>query len=275
MSGFAPRKRFSQNFLTDPGTADKIVGALEIMAGDVVIEIGPGKGMLTERLVASRAARIIAVDVDERAIDHCRTLPWAADPRVEFVHADFLSLDLAALFGPTPRSACKVIGNIPYAITSDILFRLFEVRKVVGRAVIMMQREVARRLVADLGTKEYGILTVATSLAGAARLLFHVKPGSFFPRPDVTSSVVRFDLDDSDRFGVAMEEFMPFVRALFSQRRKVLVNALEHFCQQHLGTSARSRAGSTGPIDIEKRRAEELRVEDMVVLYTELMKVPA
>lgn len=275
MSGFAPRKRFSQNFLTDPGTADKIVAALEIVPGDVVIEIGPGKGMLTERLVASSAARIIAVDVDERAIEHCRTLPWASDPRVEFVCADFLTLDLAALFSPSTRTACKVIGNIPYSITSDILFRLFEIRKVAGRAVIMMQREVARRLVADLGTKEYGILTVATTLAGAARLLFHVKPGSFFPRPDVTSSVVRFDLDDSDRFGVAMDEFMPFVRALFSQRRKVLVNALEHFCQQHLGISARSRVGSTGPIDIEKRRAEELRVEDMVVLYSELMKVPA
>jgi len=273
MSGFAPSKRFSQNFLTDPGTADKIVAALEIKPGDVVVEIGPGKGMLTQRLVASAAARIVAVDLDQRAIDHCRTLPWAGNPRVDFVQADFLALDLSGVFGATDRASCKVIGNIPYAITSDILFRLFEVRKVVGRAVIMMQREVARRLVAERGTKEYGILTVATTLAGSARLMYHVKPGSFFPRPDVTSSVVRFDLDETDRFGVSMADLMPFVRATFSQRRKVLVNSLDHYCTQHLGRSARSCIPFTAAIDIEKRRAEELTVQEMVALFTGLQQV--
>jgi len=272
MSGFAPSKRFSQNFLTDPGTADKIVAALDIVAGDVVVEIGPGKGMLTERLLASPAARVIAVDLDQRAIEHCRTLAWAASPRVEFVHADFLSIDLTNVFGDVDRTSCKVIGNIPYSITSDILFRLFDLRTVVSRAVIMMQREVARRLVSDKGTKEYGILSMATRLAGDARLLFHVKPGSFFPRPDVTSSVVRFDLDAGDRFGVKMSEVMPFIRAAFSQRRKVLVNALDHYCLQHVGRSARQCTQQTASVDIEKRRAEELTVEEAVGLYKALTR---
>lgn len=278
MSGFAPQRRFSQNFLTDPSTADKIVAALDIQPGDVVMEIGPGKGMLTQRLAASAAAKIVAVDLDPRAIEHCQRQDWASPSRVEFIQADALTVDLASIFVGTEPSARKVIGNIPYSITSDILFWLFQHRARIGRAVIMMQREVARRCVADKGTKDYGILRMATQLASQASLLFHVKPGSFFPRPDVTSSVVRFMMHPADPYEVPMEEIMPFIRAAFSQRRKVLVNALESYCAQTLGTSARElvrKHRGQLRLNIETVRAEECTVEQLIGLYTDLRGVLA
>lgn len=267
---FAPKKRFSQNFLTDPGTADKIVAALGIVAGDRVLEIGPGTGVLTQRLAASAAAGVIAVDVDPRAVQHIRQAPFAKQGRVDVRELDVMKVDVAAMMAGAGRDHAKVIGNIPYGITSDILFWMFGARAHIARGVIMMQREVAKRCTAAPGTKEHGILSIATWYASKATLLFTVKPGSFFPAPEVTSAVVRFDLRDADPLPIDMETYMAFVRAAFSQRRKVIANGIETYCRQRWKKGARELARPGMSIDPLKRRAEELSAEDLYELWAQL-----
>ena len=257
--GFAPQRRFSQNFLTDVATARSIVQALNLESGDVVLEIGPGKGALTTHLVDSTAARITGVELDERAVDYLRQQPWVRSGRVGIIHSDALQLAVHDIFLGIERDHVCVIGNIPYAITSPLLFWLFDQRKDVSRAVIMMQREVARRCVAGVGTKDDGILSVATWLHGQAKLMFHVKPGSFFPRPDVTSSVVRFDLTKDSAQNLPVDAFMDFVRSAFSQRRKVMTNALAGWASRcRVDLRARSQAAG---IDLARTRAEQCRPE--------------
>lgn len=271
MSTFAPKKRFSQNFLTDPGTASRIVAAVEAVEGDHVIEIGPGTGVLTQRLLGGPLSRLVAVDIDQRAIDHVVAQPWAKNDRFRALHSDILKVDPATVWPGVSGHRVKVIGNIPYAITSDILFWLFDHRRTISRAVIMMQREVARRCVGQPGTKEYGILAVATAFAARAKVLFHVQPGSFFPRPDVTSSVVLFEFREADPFDVDMATYMNFVRAAFSQRRKVLANSLAEWCGRTLGVSIRDLAREGGPFDLARTRAEELSPEELYRCWKHLV----
>lgn len=263
MSGFAPKKQFSQNFLTDPKTADKIVAALEAESGDCVVEIGPGAGMLTQRLVRT-GAHIHAVEIDARAAAHIAAEPWSKSPLLEVHLTDILNLKVEQICGE--GECAKVIGNIPYAITSDILFWLFEQRRTVKRAVIMMQREVAQRLVAQPRSKEYGVLSVATWFASEPKILFHVKPGSFFPKPSVTSSVVLFQFRTADPIAITMSEFMGFVRAAFSQRRKVLSNSLKSYISMQ---SLPEGAGQTS-INLGTTRAEELSPLELFDVYQSL-----
>jgi 16S rRNA (adenine1518-N6/adenine1519-N6)-dimethyltransferase len=256
MKSFAPSRRFSQNFLTDPRTAQRIVDALDIQAGDVVVEIGPGKGVLTERLLRTSARSVVAVDLDARAIAHIRAQDWAATERLRLIQDDILNINLHSFMHEGSR--LLVLGNIPYAITTPILFWLFESRAVITRFVLMMQREVAQRCVAGPRSKEYGILAVASWYAAQARLLFSVAPGAFFPRPSITSAVVRFDVRQSDPVSTPFAQFMDFVRASFSQRRKVLLNALASWSQRVLGQSIRDIGKTTHSYDLGRLRAEEL-----------------
>ncbi|MDZ4746320.1 MAG: 16S rRNA (adenine(1518)-N(6)/adenine(1519)-N(6))-dimethyltransferase RsmA [bacterium] len=263
MSGFAPKKGLSQNFLTDPKTADKIVKSLEATAGDAILEIGPGTGVLTQRLIKT-GANIVGVDVDQRAIDHVKAQAWASSPLLTLTQADVLTLQLRNVFPRRDITAVgrKVIGNIPYSITSDILFWLFEQRKDIERAVIMMQREVAQRLVAEPRSKEYGVLSIASWFASETKILFHVKPGSFFPKPAVTSSVVLFRFRREDPIDATMGDFMAFVRASFSQRRKVLSNSLRTYLQG----DNRATALVEG-VDLGRTRAEELTPMQLFDVY--------
>ncbi len=254
-SGFAPQKRFSQNFLTDVSTARAIAEALQIGAGDHVVEIGPGKGALTVHLCESLADRIVGVELDDRAVQFLSQQSWVRSGRVQIVRGDALALRVRDLLPSTDRQHRCVIGNIPYAITSPLLFWLFSQAHEVSRGVVMMQREVARRCVAGVGSKDYGILSVATWLHARARLMFHVKPGSFFPRPDVTSSVVRFELLAEPPMHLPVEDFMEFVRAAFSQRRKVMTNALADWARRH-NLDLKS-ASVIGAVDLARTRAEE------------------
>jgi 16S rRNA (adenine1518-N6/adenine1519-N6)-dimethyltransferase len=265
MSGFAPRKQFSQNFLTDPRTADKIVQALESGDGDVVLEIGPGTGVLTQRLLRTPAASILAVDLDPRAIEHLRQQPWAKDKRLVVREGDALKIDPTVEWPDVTREHRAMIGNIPYSITSDLLFWALEHHRSTSRVVMMMQREVARRCVAQPRTKEYGVLRVATWLYSEAKILFHVQPGSFFPRPDVTSSVVRFTLRENPAANVDPVAFMAFVRAAFSMRRKVMSNALQDW-RRRMNIDVRT-CGDVGGHDLTKTRAEELSPEQLADLY--------
>jgi 16S rRNA (adenine1518-N6/adenine1519-N6)-dimethyltransferase len=248
-----PKKSLGQNFLRDPNTVRKIVDALEAPAGAAVVEIGPGTGAMTGEL-AARYPEMTAIEVDARAVDHLRE----SLPDVDVRHEDVLEVDWARL-AQEKGGPLWVIGNLPYYITSPILFGLLDAGDVIHRAVLMMQKEVAQRLVAVPRTKAYGILSVQTQLWSTPRLLFGVGRNVFFPRPDVDSAIVRLDFDraapDVDR-----EHLRLVIRTAFNQRRKTLRNALRGI--------APAGAGLDG--DVAGRRAEELAPEEFVELAQQL-----
>ena len=186
---YFPKKSLGQHFLHDGNIARNIVAQLDPRPEDHVLEVGPGPGVLT-RLLAASGCHLVAADVDARAVEELRAIFPAGDfPRVELLHADILSLDPMTLL-PPGAAKLRVIGNLPYNITSQILFRLFDFHDAVSDAVVMMQREVAERILAPEGNKEYGILSVVTQTHAAVRRCFHVSPNVFTPKPKVWSTVL-------------------------------------------------------------------------------------
>lgn len=270
----APKKSLGQNFLTNRNVAHKIIAALDAQQGDAVLEIGPGEGALTNELASLPLASLLAVEFDIRSVQLLAAqFSAATHPHVSLHHGDIRSFALqpyAVQQWEQHERKLKVIGNIPYNITSDILFWLYEATPLLDRAIIMMQKEVAQRLVAAPRTKDYGILTVATSFCATARMLFDVAPGSFFPRPSVTSSVV--ELRFPSRTGVPPAVYTsvkPLINAAFSQRRKVLSNALKTYITSRTATpytTILERAESQG-IPYFRKRAEELLPKDFLVLW--------
>jgi 16S rRNA (adenine1518-N6/adenine1519-N6)-dimethyltransferase len=259
--GLRLKRSLGQHFLWDENIARKIAGVIAPQPDDVLLEIGPGQGALT-RYLAGQVRHLIAVELDDRVVGGLRERFGAAG--VEVVHGDILATDLEALAARFGRRL-RVAGNIPYNITSPILFHVLDHRAVVSDLTIMMQREVARRLVAEPGGKEYGIPAVFSRLFADIELLFDVSPQSFVPVPAVTSSVIRMTMLPHPRFATADEGFFrAMVRAVFGHRRKTLRNTLKTF----LGTPG-IPAGL--PVDAG-RRPEELTVGELVelsnVLYT-------
>lgn len=221
-----PKKSLGQNFLRDQNIARKIVAAIEPQKSDVLVEIGPGEGALTRYLDGS-VGTLVVVEIDNRVVEVMRG--EYAGSGMEIVHGDFLDTDLCAMAGRF-NSPLRIVGNIPYNITSPILFHVLDRRQCVIDLTIMMQREVARRLVARPGTKEYGILAVFCQLFSEVQLLFDVSPNAFYPKPDVTSSVVCLRMLPVPRYPVHDEKFFrAMVRSVFGKRRKTLRNSLKYF----------------------------------------------
>jgi 16S rRNA (adenine1518-N6/adenine1519-N6)-dimethyltransferase len=221
-----PKRTLGQNFLRDDNIARKIVAAVQPQHTDTVIEIGPGEGALTAFL-AGRVRTMILVELDSRAVEILRKR--FDDVSVTIIHGDFLEYDLDEASRRT-GDRVRIVGNIPYNITSPILFHILGNRKAVKDATLMMQKEVARRLVARPGSKEYGIPSVFCKCFARVEKLFDVSPNVFFPRPEVFSSVVRiaplvlplYPLKDEDFFRA-------MVRSVFGKRRKTLRNSLLYF----------------------------------------------
>src|SRR5512140_389063 len=222
-----PKKSLGQNFLRDDRIARKIVDAVAPRPGDVVLEFGPGEGALTGHLVAS-GAELILVELDKRSVMRIRAL--SERPGVQVRHQHVLTVDLDGLAAAAGTERLRVVGNIPYYITSPILFHVLDNRRRVRDLTTMVQKEVARRLVAVPRTKAYGIVSVFCQLFADVEILFDVQPGSFHPRPDVTSSVVRLVMLDGPRYALRDEQFFRgMVRSVFGKRRKTLRNALRYF----------------------------------------------
>lgn len=248
-----PKQSLGQNFLRDQNIVRKIVDAVRAPDDAHVIEIGPGTGALTGRLL-ERFERFTAVEIDERAVVLLRREYAQLDVR----HQDILEVDWGALANEK-GGPIYVVGNLPYNITSQVLFGLMEADDGVREAVVMMQYEVAQRLVAEPRTKEYGILSVQVQLYSRPELLFKVSPNVFYPRPDVTSAVVRLDFSGrSDALDTVDREFLTHViRSAFNQRRKTLRNSLSNW----------TRAENIPlPDAFKKRRAEELEPAEFVEL---------
>ncbi len=216
-----PLKKFSQNFLTNPFYQRKIIDSLHIVPTDIVLEIGPGKGALTQHIIDARPRRIIAVEIDERWVNF---LNEKFGDSIEIIQQDILKIDLNSLINKTQR--IKVVGNLPYHITSPILFHLIDSFHLIERAVLMMQKEVAQRLSAKPNSKDYGILSVITQAYAQVEYLFEIKRGNFFPVPNVDSAVValNFYKEISDLADPIL--FRKIVRGTFNFRRKTLKNSL-------------------------------------------------
>lgn len=224
MSFIRPKKSLGQHFLRDDRIARSIVDALAPARGDVVLEIGPGDGALTRHLVSSEAT-LVLVDIDQRVVE---TMQSQFGNRVRIIHSDILAVDPAQIAQESGVDAVRIIGNIPYYITNPILFHFLDRRQAVRDMVLMVQREVARRIAASPGSKEYGIVSVTCQLHADVDILFDVRPGSFHPPPEVTSSVIRLRMLGHPRYEVADERFFrTVVRGTFGKRRKTLRNSLQ------------------------------------------------
>jgi 16S rRNA (adenine1518-N6/adenine1519-N6)-dimethyltransferase len=213
-----------QNFLVDNNIIDKIIHSADINPQDSVLEIGPGRGALTEYL-ARKAGRLVLIEYDH-ALAAALKERYADDPRVTVVDADILAVDLVAVLGDA--GDWKVVANLPYNISTAVLFRLLEVREKLARMILMLQKEVGDRLVAAPDCADYGVTTVLLGLWFNMRREFIVSPGCFHPRPKVDSTVLSFVPLAGPRVPVGDESvFRRVVKGAFAMRRKTLINCLK------------------------------------------------
>ena len=216
-------KKLGQNFLIKRGIVDEIVKAADLQEGEPVLEIGPGIGTLTQGLAQS-GANVTAIELDTRLLEVLDTT-LAQYSNVTIVHGDVLKLDVSSIMNHEPF---KVVANLPYYITTPIIMSLLESRLPIERLVVMVQKEVALRMVAKPGTKDYGALSVAVQYYTKPDIVLDVPPKSFLPAPAVTSSVIRCVLRDKPPVDVVDEKlFFRVVKAGFAQRRKTFANTMK------------------------------------------------
>jgi 16S rRNA (adenine1518-N6/adenine1519-N6)-dimethyltransferase len=240
-----PRKRFGQHFLTDPSILGRIVDALAPSRDETVIEIGPGRGALTDVLL-SRAGRVIAIEIDRELAPRLRER-HAGDARLEVIENDVLRVDFAAAAG----GEYVVAGNVPYNITTPILFHALRAPRP-RRAVYLVQREVAERVVAPPASEEYGALSVNVQSVARAELVFKVPAGAFQPPPKVESAVLRITPRPDPVIGAGEENaYRALVQAAFGLRRKQLRRVVRTVC--HLGADEADRVVSAAGLDPEAR----------------------
>ena len=216
-------KKLGQNFLIKRGIVDEIVHAAELTPGEPVLEVGPGIGTLTQGLAQS-GADVTAIELDRRLLEVLDTTLASYD-NIRIVHGDVLKLDVPTIMNHKPF---KVVANLPYYITTPIIMSLLESKLPIERLVVMVQKEVALRMVAKPGTKDYGALSVAVQYYTEPDIVLDVPPKSFLPAPAVTSSVIRCVLRDKPPVDVIDEKlFFRVVKAGFAQRRKTFSNTMK------------------------------------------------
>jgi 16S rRNA (adenine1518-N6/adenine1519-N6)-dimethyltransferase len=263
-AGVRPRKSRGQNFLVQPAIADRIVGAAAIAPGDEVVEIGPGLGILSDKILRAGVRRLWLVELDARLAERLRSA-FAGHPAVRVVCRDFLAVELGQLVEHPP---VKVIGNLPFNAAAAILRRLDEMRGVVGRMVLMFQREVAERIRARPGERAYSALSVFTALYWETREHFRVAAGNFNPVPHVDAEVIVFAPHERATFAPAGEAaILETIRAAFSAPRKTIRNALAGA----LGAAPDAVVGALGRAGIDHAaRPATLPVEDFLRLASAL-----
>lgn len=266
--------KLGQNFLTDKSAATSIVEAMGDISSSIVMEIGPGRGILTDILVA-RADKLIAVEIDRMLAVQLR-MRYAKATNVEIVEGDFLAIDLNTLLGPKigtiadrqhlDLAHAKVIGNLPYYITSDILLRLFSFHHLLETIVIMVQREVADRIAAKPGSRDYGLLTVTSQFYTDIENVFTIPPGAFSPPPAVHSSVLRMKVaPKAAQLRVDPQKFISFLKLSFGQKRKTYFNNL-----RQVYDGARIRAALAEADLRADVRAEAVSLEQFATVFRAL-----
>jgi len=270
------KPKLGQHFLASEEYAARIADAVGDSSQSTVLEIGPGRGIITS-LLAKSARRLIAVELDRVLAAQLR-LKFGMVRNVEIIEADILAVDFDSLFGPKPGlgrpgielrpEPVRVVGNLPYYITSDILLRLFEFSKYFESIVIMVQREVADRIAAEPGGRDYGMLSATAQLYARVEKLFTLPPGAFAPPPKVHSTVLRLRLEpQQEKLGVVGDGFIDFLRLSFGQKRKTLWNNLKlKYPESELRRAlAESKVKATA-------RAETLSLEQSAALFRALRR---
>jgi 16S rRNA (adenine1518-N6/adenine1519-N6)-dimethyltransferase len=268
------KPKLGQNFLTDVGAAEKIIDALGDISQKLVVEIGPGQGALT-RTLAKRAGRLIAIELDRLMATELR-YNYTRFANVEILEGDILKIDFRTVLHrtigplndlrPLKPSRASVIGNLPYYITSDILLHLFEFHDQFDAMVIMVQREVADRIAAEPGSRDYGLLSATAQLYCRVDNLFTLPPGAFTPPPKVHSSVLRLTV--APRFqelNVEPKTFIPFLKVAFAMKRKTLLNNLKA-----LFPSAQIKAALEETAIRPDARAEAMSLDQTARLFHQL-----
>lgn len=268
--GIRPRKRWGQNLLVDERILEEIIEAAALKEGDTVLEIGPGIGTLTRRLI-DNAGRVIAIEIDPLLVKLLKEELKDYD-NIDIIQADILKLNLSSLFTnyQLPVTMIKVVANLPYYITSPTLLHLLEEKDGIESMVIMVQKEVAERILARPAGKEYGPLTIALQYHTEPELVTYVPRTSFWPQPKVEGAVLRLKVLAKPRVEVRSEEvFFKIVRAAFSKRRKMLINGLS----MGLGLEKRGIESHLAAAGIDPaRRPETLSLQEFARLSDLLQK---
>ncbi|MYK17174.1 16S rRNA (adenine(1518)-N(6)/adenine(1519)-N(6))-dimethyltransferase RsmA [Candidatus Poribacteria bacterium] len=258
-----PKKQLGQNFLVNPEVLNIILEAGEVTDCDTVIEIGAGLGYLTDAL-ARRAKRVVAVEVDE-LLYNALAAQFAIDSHVQPLNIDVLKLELNALLESENTSHIyKVIANLPYSITTPILWKLLAHQKQIHSCVLMMQKEVAERIVAGPGGKDYGALTIGITYHAEPTLIATLSPENFYPSPKVDSALLKLTMRESPKVSVEDEVlFFKIVRTAFRTRRKMLKNAL---IRSRFASAERLAAAFEETGIAPERRAETLDITEYAAL---------
>jgi 16S rRNA (adenine1518-N6/adenine1519-N6)-dimethyltransferase len=246
-----PLKRFGQNFLKDPNILNKIAEEINPAEDDLIVEIGPGTGALTERLL-KKINTLIAVEIDNRAYAALKE----KYPDLNLVNEDILKIDLHRFV--KGEGKIRIVGNIPYNITSPIIFKMIHTREIIKDSVLMVQLEVAKRMTGEKGTKDYGILSVLLKYFADVKLRFKVSPNAFFPKPNVDSAVVHLYFKDLKTSKESDKAFIAVVKAAFGNRRKQLKNSFSNSILKDINFE-------NSGIDLSLR-AEQLDIKDFVIL---------
>lgn len=261
--GLRPQHRLGQNFLIDGRVLDGIVSAAALGPEDVVLEIGPGLGTLTQRL-AAQAGRVVCVELDRGLVQVLQDTVQKAYGNVEVIHGDAGRIDLHKLLGErlAPGQKAKVVANLPYYITTPLVMRLLEEGLPLSHVVVMVQKEVADRMVSPPGSKAYGALSVAVQYYTEPRVVLRVNRASFMPQPDVDSAVVSLRFREQPPVDAPPGALFRVVRAAFGQRRKSLVNALTSLGVEKAAVQAALEAVGIDP----GRRGESLSLEEFAAV---------
>jgi 16S rRNA (adenine1518-N6/adenine1519-N6)-dimethyltransferase len=267
-SEFRPRKRLGQNFLIHENVIDSILRLLDLSPQDEVVEIGPGLGFLTRRLL-DVAKKVYAVEIDSALVDRLKRSSLSSNPALQLIHNDILKV---APDGFLPPHKVKLVGNLPYSISSPVLFRLFEWHTHFSSLVLMVQKEVAERMTSVPGTKAYGTLSVWCQVHGRIVEKLSVSPEAFFPKPKVRSAILKLNLYPKPL--IAAKE-LPLLRRLirsaFGQRRKTLGKALATSLQRDRNEiDSFLRLAGIDPM----RRGETLSAEEFLALTYALQRSP-
>jgi 16S rRNA (adenine1518-N6/adenine1519-N6)-dimethyltransferase len=261
--GFRPKKRLGQHFLIDEKIIEATLRLMDLSEADEILEIGPGFGFLTRRLVA-KAKRVWAVEVDPLLVEWLQQSPIGNASSLTLVHADVLKLQLEEIL---PKRKVKLVANLPYNISTPVLFRILEEREHFSSLVLMLQREVADRMAASAGTKSYGTLSIWCQVQGEILEKVRVSRSAFFPQPKVQSTILKIGLRSEPLISA---EYFPslraVVRACFGQRRKMLSNAFSNLLKkERMEIEGLLRNEGIDP----RRRGETLSVDEMIRLaYT-------
>lgn len=224
---FVFQKKFGQNFLIDTHVLDKIITAANITKEDTILEIGPGIGSMTQYL-CEQASKVISVEIDKMLIPILQENLAQYDNFI-LINEDFLKLDIKNLLKEHNCNKVKVVANLPYYITTPIIMSLFENNIPIESITVMVQKEVAQRMQASPGSKDYGALSLAIQYYATTEIIANVPPNCFMPRPNVGSAVIKLTLRDDEPYPLNNKDLMfKLVRAAFNQRRKTLVNSIKN-----------------------------------------------